>query len=1011
MSQVKQWRSYDELDQTLEHKRFKENEFQKDASVLEDAVSRRDFIKVMGASVALAGVSGCNLNVRRPVQKITPYAQQPEHVVPGKAAYYATTYVAGKEVVGLIAESHEGRPTKIEGNPDHPESMGGSSRFQQASVLDLYDPDRLKTVETDGHAVEVSEFDAFVSNLRTQLKSTKGAETAIVLPDLVSPTAYRLLKKLTVQFPKLGLHRYEPINTDNESEALKRLLGKSVSAQVDYKKADRVISFDADFLGAGTSQVKDTRLFMTRRTPERAMNRLYVFEPHFTMTGTKADHRYAVKASEIKATLVNFAKALKLNGLSFTPDVANLLDTTRTTHAVDQTILTKIAKDVIQNKRATAIVVGARQEPAVHALAFAINRALETRAVSYHKIPFATQPFNSKSSEDSLASLVKSIKADKVKNLFILDSDPLFTSSSLTKELLSKVKQTIVLASHKTKTAEAANWVVPLSHYLESWGDAQTSTGLFSLVQPLIRPLYESLTIIEVLARLVGGSTNGYAQVRQTFRESIPVGTEKAWVTALNKGAGTSWENKTRALTVKAGALSSLFGESADTKPGLEVAFQPSYALYDGRFANNGWLQECPDPITKLTWDNAALINKKTAQKLKLSRHDKVQLSLNGATVESVIFIVPGHADDAITLQAGFGNPIGRVADGAGFDVYALTSSKGLSTIGTTTLIKQKGKYELATTQEHGSMEGRPIYRQEALENFKKVPDFASNGEPHPPLDSLYEEIKYDTGNQWGMAIDLNKCSGCNACLVGCQSENNIPIVGKKEVQNGREMHWIRIDRYFEGEDENIKVLEQPMTCLHCENAPCEQVCPVAATVHSKEGTNDMTYNRCVGTRYCADNCPTKVRRFNFFDYHQRNPQSVTKTREHLFDYMKEPDTQVQKQFNPNVTVRMRGVMEKCTYCIQRISNVKVKAKNENRRIGDNEIKSACQQACPGDAIVFGDINNRFSKVAKLKKRQLNYNILEQLHLKARTSYIASVTNPNSELVSVTPLKPKGGHH
>ncbi|NQY74232.1 MAG: 4Fe-4S dicluster domain-containing protein, partial [Candidatus Margulisbacteria bacterium] len=544
------------------------------------------------------------------------------------------------------------------------------------------------------------------------------------------------------------------------------------------------------------------------------------------------------------------------------------------------------------------------------------------------------------------------------------------------------------------------DWVIPKTHFLESWGDQTALSGVVGLMQPLINPMYDSTSSLEILSKLLGESKKELTIVRDTWRNRKTFINWKEW---LHNGIISGYTLKVAPKTTYT-RFQNILAKQVKAKSRfdtqIELNFVPDNSVYDGRFINNAWLQELPDPITKLTWDNAALISPKTAKEMGVKTKDLVSIHVKEHTQNFPVFVLPGHAEGCISLSMGYGQKtVGRIGEESGFDAFVLQSIDDNPVKSDRTVPLGKD-YPLATTQDHFSLEDRPIYRQTDLESYKKNPNFATEMVKVPHPRSSWEERPYDTGYQWGLSIDLNKCTGCNACIMGCQSENNIPIVGKKEVLNGREMHWIRLDRYFSGDDFNPLLVHQPMTCLQCENAPCEQVCPVAATTHSKEGLNDMTYNRCIGTRYCANNCPAKVRRFNFFDYHQTNPQSIKKDRKHFFDLIREPDKTLQKQFNPNVTVRMRGIMEKCTYCVQRINEAKSDAKNETRLVRDGEIQTACQQACPADAIVFGNILDKKSKIYKLRSKQRTFSILEDLQLKPRTTYMASIRNPHPSFVT-----------
>ncbi len=1006
----KYWRNIDTKDVPESQNTFFTREFQEGMTELKDGVSRRDFIKLMGASAALAGVAGCS-SVRLPKQEIKPYAKMPESVIPGQSLHYATVMTQGERVTGVLVETHEGRPTKIEGNESHPMSLGATGIYEQASVLDLYDPDRVKETQLSGTVSE--DFEAWVASARKRFGASSGSGLALLVETQLSPSYVRALDLFQSKFPKAAIYRYDSVNRDSLISGLRQATGRSVVPHYHFSLADVIVSFGGDFLGNDPLQVPYSRAFADRRDPELgALNRLYVIENQYTLTGAKADHRFRSKTQDIAANVIGLAFAL-LPKLGLGSSLAQALDgvaTPRTSLTAQE--LSIIADDLIRNSGKSIVLAGNSQPEVVHHLVYLMNEALRNNgtAVTYYQVPFADRSFYARSSQSSIVSLVKSMKSGAVDTLVVLGGDPVYNAPSDLKflEALKFVKTTVHLTSHTVATTRHAHWVLGRSHYLESWGDAQALDGTLSVCQPVIQPLYRTKSDLELLLLLSGSSDSAYSFVRETLRSGYNLG-DSSWEPLLNSGAskGNSTVSTTAASTSISGALNALLSRLKANK-GFELVFAQSYSLYDGRFSNNGWLQELPDPISKLTWDNPLMISPGTARDLSLASGDMVKLMGSNIQLEMPVFVSPGHADRSLTAFLGYGqSSIGRVGESVGFDVQPARRSTAMTLVTGITLLKLNRKYDLATTQEHGSMEGRPHYREGSVDEYASNPTFASEMVETMPLKSLFDERPYDTGYQWGMSIDLARCTGCNACMVGCQSENNIPIVGKKEVLIGRDMSWIRIDRYFEGDPENPDVVEQPVTCLQCENAPCEQVCPVAATVHSTEGLNDMVYNRCIGTRYCADNCPVKVRRFNFFDFHQKNPQSRPKKRYHIFDLMKEPETTVQMQFNPDVTVRMRGIMEKCTYCVQRINHARHVSDNEKRSIRDGEIQTACQQACPAEAIVFGNILDASSKVAKLKSRNRNYHILEQLHLKARTSYLASIRNPNPRLEK----KEKVTHH
>jgi len=994
------WRSIEERTGDPSVQPMVDREFSEGASILEDEVSRRTFLKMMGASLALAGVAGCS-PIRKPKQFIQPYAIAPDGLIPGEHIHYATAMSLGHHVMGVLLESHEGRPTKLEGNPLHPSSVGGASVWHQASVLELYDPDRLQR-PLRRHQVSTPDlFSAWLGKRLAEADQTQGKSVLILAESLASPTAHRLLSQFQVRFPQAMVVMSDPFGLDHQASALQSVTGASLLPLPHYEQLDCVVSIGSDFLGADPESVRSARQFAARRQPEhhRGLNRLYVVESHYSLTGTKADHRYRLKPSDVGYAVVQIARAVaaKVGNRSLLSDgLAGWPVKT----VLPVAVVKAMVADLLAPGRVGGLVVGSQQPAFVHALAYAINSVLGANGsgISYYRFPSAEFAVANSIQwgEAGLQQATKAMMSGGITTAIVIGGNPVYNAPGnlVIKEALQKVPHSVHLTQFKNETSMACEWVVPRSHYLESWGDAKGVDNSVAIVQPLIEPLGESLSDVAFLGAMVMG-------------DEVP--SDRDLVRATYKGAGsdsdTVWQKWLRDGIVSIGTptdpplpQSFPFTPPKATKTGLELVFYPDYKVWDGRFSNNGWLQELPDPISKLTWDNAAMVSSATAQLLGIKTGDMVRISALGRSIDTVVMIQPGAADGCIGLIGGYGRSVdGRIGQGRGFNVFPLRQS-GMTYVAGATVAPLGRTYVLATTQQHGSMEARDLVKHVSVSEWKDNPHFAHKEHAFPMVSS-WKEIAYDEGNQWGLSIDLSKCTGCNACLIACQAENNIPIVGKDQVANGREMHWIRLDRYFEGSVEDPEVRHQPMTCLQCENAPCEQVCPVSATVHSQEGLNDMVYNRCIGTKYCSNNCPVKVRRFNFLDYHQRNPQSVAKNRQHLFDYMREPDPSIQKQFNPEVTVRMRGVMEKCTYCVQRISKGRIRAKNESRALVDGEIKTACMQTCPADAIVFGDIRNPDSRVAKQKKNRRNYAILEELHLKARTTYLASIANPNPALV------------
>lgn len=1024
MSQIKDktyWKSVEAKDNAPSAQDFKDREFPVDASVLEEGVSRRTFLKIMGASVALAGASGCTLNIRKPVRKIRPYVKAPEQLVPGRPVYYAAAMSLGLDVAGVLVESHEGRPTKIEGNPQHSMSLGAANAWQQASVLNLYDPDRLKEPIYQGEAATLSQFKKWILDESAEWRKSKGRGVVVLSEEHVSPTYQKLIAELQASLPEMRVYRYEPVHQDAAVEGLSQLFGRPVLPLYQFDKADRIVAFDADFLGVEPGNVRHAKLFATRRDPDKkdTLNRLYVAESHYSVTGGKADHRFRLSPHAIEGLVIELSMRILARLGSAADVVAALGDVAPVRQSgLSGVTLDAIAEDIVSGGSRSVLVTGSRMPAWAHGVVALVNHALGAVGTALAYYPVYGLWERSGPSLSAIRDVSAAIRQGAVSTLLMVGGNPAYDAPIDVNfsEALGKVATRVHLTSHPNETSALSTWQVPRSHSLESWSDVQAQDGSLSVSQPLLRPLYSSLSDVSFLSLAAGRDLSDFSLVREQYASL----SEAAWRKALHNGVVSGSASPLVIAPRSAAVVASVSHLRGVKVSGLQVVFRPDFKVYDGRFSNNGWLQELPDPVTKLTWDNAALVSRATARKLGLDTRvegvkgpinsvnenstpaDSVvaRLTVNGQTMTTAVMVQPGHADDVITLFFGYGRPMaGRVGHNAGFNTYKVFS--GEYVLSGATLEKTAARYKLAVTQDHWSMEGRPLYREGTVEQYASEPEFAKEMVEHPPLLSSWKEKAYDTGYQWGMAIDLNKCTGCNACLIACQSENNIPIVGKDQVANGREMHWIRLDRYYEGSEDDAVMVQQPVTCMQCENAPCEQVCPVAATVHSSDGLNDMAYNRCIGTKYCSNNCPVKVRRFNFLDYHQRNPQAVAKDRIHLFDYFKEPDKTVQKQFNPNVTVRMRGVMEKCTYCVQRISVTRIVAKNEGRAIQDGEIQTACMQTCPSEAIVFGNILDPESRVSRVKAQHRDYHMLAELNLKPRTSYLAAVRNPNPKLETV----------
>jgi molybdopterin-containing oxidoreductase family iron-sulfur binding subunit len=963
------WRSFNEIAETESFKEFLHQEFPAGAAFMEDGVSRRTFLKVMGASMALAGLTACTAT--NP-EKIVPYADAPEEVVPGTPLFFASAFPLGGYGLGILVESHEGRPTKIEGNPDHPASLGATDVFAQAAILNLYDPDRSRQPKQKGMVKTMTDFSKALS--QEQKSWGQGDGVHLLTQTITSPTLASQIRAFLEKYPAAQWHVYEPAGRENVNLGAELAFGEMVETQYHFDKAKTVLSLDADFLSTGLGNVRYAKDFMRRRRVadkpehEMTMNRLYVVEAALSNTGIMADHRLPLRATEIETFVRALARTLGL-------DVQG-------GQAADYSNWMRVLVEDLQASAGESIVIaGEHQPPAVHALVHAINQALGNvgNTLTYTE-PIDANPINQ---TESLQALTEAMRSGDAKAVIMLGGNPAYTTPADLgfAQALQKTPFSLYLGASIDETASLAQWHIPRSHFLESWGDIRAFDGTTTLIQPIIEPLYDSLSDIELVAMLLGESEpNGHDLVKAYWQEQANAEHfDKFWRKTLNMGIVEG--SQAAAKQVQA-SVASVATSATIPSSDMEIIFRPSPSVWDGRFANNGWLQEVPNSVTKLTWDNAALLAPALAERLNLMDGDVIRLNYFGNWVEAPVLITPGHADNSVTVHLGYGRQIvGRVGQDVGFNAYQIRNS-ARPWQDTGLVITYTGQtYPLARTQDHQLMEGRPLVIGSTLDEFKKNPEFVKEETEYEHI-TMYPDMAYD-GYAWGMSVDLSACIGCNACVVACQAENNIPVVGKVEVMRSREMQWMRIDRYFIGDMDNPEVVQQPVMCQQCEGAPCEVVCPAAATVHSREGLNDMVYNRCIGTRYCANNCPYKVRHFNFFQYVD----------------VQEPSLQLMR--NPNVTVRSRGVMEKCTFCVQRINQARITAKKENRTIRDGEVQTACQAVCPTEAIVFGNIKDPESQVAKLKSSALDYELLGELNIKPRTTYLARLKNPNPKLAEV----------
>ena len=1074
------WRSLDDLADTPAFKDWVENEFPAGASELE-GVNRRNFMKIMAASFGLAGLgmSGC----RRPKQHILPYSKQPENLIPGVASYYCTSIPGLKANTPVIVESHQARPTKIEGNPTYKPFGGATSTHDQASILDLYDPDRsTKSLHKKNKLSDFQVRDVF-TELKKDSASNGGKGLVVLAEPSSSPSRARLQRLLLKQYPQANWIEYSPSLLGNASEASKAIFGVSVNSHFDFSKLDRILSVDSDFLTQGSDAIAQARGFTSKRkvlNSEDAsqMNRLYVVESSMTSTGALADHRLRLSAQQMTALLAQCAAAVSRKS-SISNELLPTLDAIAKSSPVEEKWANECMADLYKSKGSAALLVGEHLPPEAHALGFYINQILKAPVKQFEGEESGTQ---------QLGALVEDLNKGRVDTLIILGGNPAFDAPAdfNWKVAQAKARRSIHLSYWFNETSDISDYHIAESHYLESWSDGQTVEGFLVPVQPLIDPLFETFTAIELVSSLLDGFENqdAYSIVKETYASLGGNDFNRFLTEGVSEiSAYASIDTSVEIGLLNAELKKSVLSQNAKplSASNLELRFIPSFHALEGRFANNGWMMECPDPITKLTWDNALLISPRLAKDLEsqygvsifapdalmnkggaffksakgeLQKNSSVfkdgkesavivSLEVNGKQLDLPIHVLPGLANYTVVLPYGMGRTlVGRVGENVGFNAYPIRNSDGMGFVSEAKITPSKNRFYLANTQEHWSMEGRAIVREGTADYYQKDSDFVSKmgveshapdnygydadkslaekslnqyrgnssyvhpkfNEPDPNVKIWKDKESSFVGNQqWGMTIDMNSCTGCSACVVACQSENNIPIVGKDQVLRGREMHWMRLDRYFSAKDynasevpEEVQVSFMGMLCAHCENAPCESVCPVNATVHDKEGLNTMAYNRCVGTRYCANNCPYKVRRFNFFDWNKR---SIGEFYKGPLGAVDEPELEKMRA-NPDVTVRMRGVMEKCTYCTQRIQSAKINQKriaadSNDTHVKDGTIKTACQQVCPTDAITFGDISDEQSEVSKMKASDRNYSVLGYLNVRPRTTYLARLRNPN----------------
>jgi molybdopterin-containing oxidoreductase family iron-sulfur binding subunit len=1040
----KYWRSLDELADTPGFREHLAREFPEGASEL-NGVDRRQFMKLMAASFALGGLglAGC----RRPEAHILPYGKSVEYTVPGLPLYFATAMPLRKSAIPLLAETHQGRPTKLEGNPSYLPHGGASSLLAQASVLDLYDPERATTHTSGGNAITPAAVNTILAGINSTYAGS-GEGLAFLADESASPTRARLVAKLKQLYPRAIWAEYEPVQDEPPVAAAQAAFGKNVKPVYRFAKAKRILSLDADFFHAEAGSLYYARDFAKGRRvskPTDEMNRLYVVESGFSLTGSMADHRLRLASSQM------LALTAAIGGHVLATDMEPLTKGLE----VGKEWIEQCAKDLLEHKGESLVVAGAHQPMQVHLIAYAMNAKLGNLGKTVDFVEFTP------AGASTIQALATALKAGAVKTLVVLGGNPAYNAPADLDfaALLKSVPQVIRHGYYADETSALAGVHIAGTHYLESWGDARTVDGTIVPIQPMIMPLFNGMSEVELLARMAGeANADAYAEVFVTHG-----GDKKVFEKFLHDGLleGSAYPAVKVAYDAQGAmsAFSQLAAPVALSKDNLEIRFTTDHKMDDGRFANNGWLQECPDPMTKISWDNAILVSPRLAKELgivpggsmlQVARKEEAEfvqgkenahvfeVTVNGRKVSGPVHIQPGLANYTIVLPLGYGRgQSGHIGTGTGFNAYAVRTSGGMGFVTGAKLTDTGRRMKLANTQEHWSMEGRDIVREANYTEFKDNPKFVSGigMESHtPPVlgadkgkplaftatttprgNSLYETPDLTGTHQWGMSIDLNTCIGCNACIVACQAENNIPIVGKDQVMRGREMQWIRLDRYYsdgnadteafgaEGNKvlpEDPQVSMQPMTCQHCELAPCETVCPVNATVHDDEGLNVMAYNRCIGTRYCANNCPYKVRRFNFFDFNKRATDALYMG---PLGHQSEMPELVKMVKNPDVTVRMRGVMEKCTYCTQRIQQAKIAQKRKAGASGDvvipdGTVRTACQQVCPVDSIVFGDIKDANSAVSLAKAQDRDYAVLGYLNIRPRTTYLGKLRNPNPHM-------------
>ncbi len=978
------WRGLEEIADTDQFKEFVEREFPRTAPPWAAAIDRRKFLQVAAASMALAGLAGCR---RQPIEKIVPYVTNPEGMVPGIPLNYASTVTLGGYAHGVLVESHTGRPTFLAGNPEHPASLGATDPWVSATILDLYDPNRSQAVLFEG---VIKTYDRFIEDARAELarqRGTGGQSLRILTETVTSPTLAAEIEKLLAEFPNAKWYQWEPVNADNASLAAIAAFGKPVDAVYRFDQADVIVALEGDFMGDGPGRIRYMHDFAEKRRVRkdtRAINRLYSAESSPTITGAMADTRLRTLPSKLDDIAAAVAAGL---GIGVAP--GNLDEGARKWVAA-------VVADLSSHRGRSIVYAGRNASPRTHLLAHAINESVGNVGATVQLVtPVAAKPTIHGA---EIRQLHAELSSGAVEALLIIGANPVYSGPADLPfgELIKRLRFSARAGMYVDETSTFCRWHVPMAHELESWGDARAFDGTASLMQPLIEPLLGGKSPLEVISAIRGEARTAEASVQEYWQSSTGLSGDafvSQWRKWLHDGVIANTSAGQESVSASIAALGEL---AAPAGGGIEVVFRHDPTVYDGRFSNNAWLQELPKPLYKTTWDNAIAMSPATAEKLGLSAPvegrngngavvDVVTVEVQGHSIAGPAIVLHGHADDCVTVTYGYGRKLGTVLDAGnspGYNAFAIKPSSVGSFGANATITRTGDQYNIATVQFHHSMENRAVARPTTLDDFIAHPDYVHHMGVHHAGDiSMYPDRDYP-GNKWGMVVDTSVCTGCNACVTACQNENNIPPVGRQEVLRGREMHWLRIDRYYGGNSlDDPETYHLPVMCQHCELAPCEVVCPVAATTHDHEGLNVMTYNRCVGTRYCSNNCPYKVRRFNYFEYTER---LVTPIHNLLM--------------NPDVTVRSRGVMEKCSYCVQRINIARKTAKKENRPIRDGEVQTACQAACPAKAIYFGNLNDSQAEVTALAAEPHNYGLLEEINTRPRTTYLGKVSNPNPDL-------------